>query len=236
MAGLTPGLDVLAHSKSSTRVALVGLDESQSAIISDCFKQFKILTVPIHDDPAGRLRREKFEGCVLRLTSGSEDLLKAARQSPSNRLMVLYGIVNDPREAMQFSGYGINAILSHPVERAAALKMVRATYLLAINEFRRYVRVPVVIEVALESEGRTYSGVTQEISSGGMSLDVPEVLEETLPVVANFTMPGAKWISVRALVCWTRKESKMIGLRFDRSDKGRTAVRQWIENFLDAHI
>ena len=51
------------------------------------------------------------------------------------------------QEAMRYSKYGINAMFQEPVERSAALKLVRATNTLVLHEFRRYVRIPVITEV-----------------------------------------------------------------------------------------
>jgi len=44
---------------------------------------------------------------------------------------------------------GINAIFNEPLERPAALKLVRATRMLVLHEFRRYVRIPVMTEVSV---------------------------------------------------------------------------------------
>jgi hypothetical protein len=147
--------------------------------------------------------------------------------------MVLYGI-SDHKVAMQFSAYGINAILPDPLDKSAVLKMVRGTYLLALHEFRRYVRVPVAIEVTINDEGRVLHGLTQEVSSGGMSFTCASI-PGTKPVNATFTLPGARTVTVKGSICWRREKDQFYGLRFEFADRNRQIVREWIENFLDAN-
>src|ERR1700675_1192610 len=121
--------------KAVATVALIGLDEAVSGTLRECFKQFGIQTTSVGGgDAIQRLKREKFEACVLRLQeAGAEAILDAARNSPSNRRIVVYGICRNAQEALRLSRYGINAILTDPVERQSALRVVRATHLLVIN-------------------------------------------------------------------------------------------------------
>jgi hypothetical protein len=57
-----------------------------------------------------------------------------------------------------------------PVDRQAALKVVRATHLLVVHELRRYVRLPIVTEVELKIGKDRVRATSQEISAGGMSM------------------------------------------------------------------
>lgn len=220
--------------KPAARIALIGVPEPAAATLAECFKQFRIQSMALGEDALFRITREKFEGCVLRLTDDSRDMLRAIRGSASNRSMVLYA-VGDPRTAMQYSEFGINAVIHEPVERSEALKMVRATYLLAVHEFRRYVRVPVAIAVGLEGEGKKFEALSQEISSGGMSLQAISAPPEVRSVTAAFNLPGGKHTTVRGQVCWRREGQQTFGVRFEATDPGRAAVRDWIEGFLDQH-
>ena len=224
----------MAQDKTA-RIALVGISPADEQQLTDAFKQFKLQTVSIPlQDAAQRLVREKLEGCVIPLAHDrAGELLKAARSAPSNRHMVLYGI-SDQKTAMQFSAYGINAILPSPLEKQTLLRMVRGTYLLALHEFRRYVRVPVAIEITVQDNGKTYYGLTQEVSSGGMSFNSATVPGDK-PLSATFTLPGAKTISIKGNVCWRREKDQFYGLRFEFSDPNRQVVRKWIEDFLDSN-
>ena len=92
-SGAITGVPATLSKRAVATVALIGLDEAASAILRDCFKQFGIQTTSVGDDAVQRLKREKFEACVLRLHEpGAEAILEAARTSSSNRRIVVYGI------------------------------------------------------------------------------------------------------------------------------------------------
>jgi hypothetical protein len=220
--------------KIAARVAITGVEEPDAAVLRDCFRQFGIQSIEVSADIAQRLQREKFEACVLRLHEQAEPILAAARSSPSNRRIVIYGLTPDPRAAMKYSRYGINAILKEPLERAEARKVVRGTYLLVIHELRRYVRLPVAADVQILSGPSAYQAVSQEISAGGMSLKLESPVTLKAPVQVSFTLPGAEPVKVKAEVCWQRENQTLLGVRFDLADKGRQAVKKWIDDYLDA--
>ena len=60
--------------KAAARTALVGLSDSSRVLLAECFRQFNIETVPITSNAAERLRKEKFEACVLALGDGADSV------------------------------------------------------------------------------------------------------------------------------------------------------------------
>jgi hypothetical protein len=218
--------------KPVTRVALLDLDEAEAKLLTDCFKQFNVKTTTLDGDEKKRLVKEKFEGCVVRLDDSAGAVLEAARNSPSNRRMLIYGITSDTKVAMRYSKYCINAIFPYPLERSAALKVVRATYLLALHEYRRYVRIPLAVQVVLSADGHRVTTLSEEISSGGMSLRAPELMHGKLKAQAKFILPEAQEVDITATICWRREASSMIGIRFDSEHKSRQLVQKWIDDFL----
>ncbi len=218
--------------KASVRTALVGLDPSASSILQDCFRHFGIQTIELGDDAATRLHKEKFEACVVKLGSGAEAIVQAVRNSPSNSRIVIYG-VGALHQLVPISKYGINSVFAEPVERSSAFKIIRATHLLVVHEFRRYVRIPVAIDVQVESEGRSVSCTTQEISAGGMSLKTGQKFTLGKGVEVSFDLPGLPQVRTRGSVCWVHPNDRLVGVRFDGQDARRTAVKQWIENYLE---
>jgi hypothetical protein len=219
----------------TARIALVAVSGTEEQLLVDAFRQFKLATVTLSAEEATqRLSREKFEGCVVPLAhDNAGEILKAARRAPSNKHMVLYGI-SDHKSAMKFSSFGLNAILPNTLDKTTVLKMVRGTYLLAVHEFRRYVRVPVAIAVTIRENGTIIEGLTQEVSSGGMSFTCSAV-PTNKPVQATFTLPGARTITVKGSICWRREKDSFYGLRFEFADPSRQVVRGWIEDFLDSN-
>src|SRR5690349_12855409 len=184
--------------KITARIASIHIDPACNSFLNDCFRQFGIMVVPADDDPVMILNRQKFEACVLRLYDPDADrILKAARNSPSNRRLVVYGIARNTQEALRYSAYGINAVLDEPLDRQSVLKVVRATHLLVIHELRRYVRIPVVSQAEIETGNRAPTTVTTvEVSSGGMSVRSATPLPKSDPIRLLLSLPGMDKLSV----------------------------------------
>src|SRR5580700_6551429 len=218
--------------KAAARVALVDLKESARNRLAECFRQFGIDAVLVSSSAAERLRQEKFEACVLNLGPGAEAVMEAARTSPSNSRLVLYGLGGSAQEAMRYSKYGINAMFQEPLERPAALKLVRATHMLVLHEFRRYARVPIMTEVTiLCADNSRIAASSLEISSGGMSLRSAEDVASGANVEISFSLLTLPRVTVRAVVTW--RKSKSFGVRFDPADDRRQKVKSWIDTYLE---
>lgn len=224
----------VAVSKVVAKLASVGVDEASHNFLQDCFKQFGIQVIPINGEAAQILARQKFEGCVVRLYApNTKEVLDAARNSSSNRRMVIYGIARNTAEALRYSSFGINAVFDEPLERQGVLRVVRSTHLLVIHELRRYVRIPVVTEAMVEAGAKNMVAASVEVSAGGMSVlcSTPIPLQDMVRI--SFSLPGEKLIKVRAIVCWARPSENLYGFRFDTSDAGRLLVRNWIDQYLE---
>lgn len=217
--------------KAAARAALVGLSEPARALLSECFRQFGIETVVMTTNAAERVRKEKFEACVLTLAEGAESVMEAARASASNSRCILYGVGGSAQEAMRFSKYGINAMFNEPLERPAALKLVRATRMLVLHEFRRYVRIPVMTEVLLVGDGRRISATSIEMSSGGMSIKSAEDFSNGANIEISFALMTLPRVNVRGTISW--RKPKSIGVRFDPNDERRLRVKTWIDSYLE---
>src|SRR3954464_2027060 len=179
--------------KITARIASIHIDPACNTFLNDCFRQFGITVVPADGDPIFQLNRQKFEACVLRLYDPEADMiLKAARNSPSNRRLVIYGIARNTQEALRYSSYGINAVLDEPLDRQSVLKIVRATHLLVVHELRRYVRIPVISQAEVDAGSTvTLRVTTVEVSSGGLSVHSTVPLPKSSdPVRLMLALPG----------------------------------------------
>ena len=220
--------------KAAARAALVGIKETSRMILTECFRQFGIETLVINEDAAARMQGEKFEACVIKLGPEAEAVMGAARTSPSNSRMVIYGLGGSAQEAMRYSKYGINAVFNEPLERPAALKLVRATQMLVLHEFRRYVRVPVITEVAVVAgDSRRVTCTSQEISSGGMSMSSSEDFTIGMPVEVSFALLTLPRIWVKGLVSWRNASRRSFGIRFDQQDPRRARIKEWVDAYLE---
>jgi DNA-binding NarL/FixJ family response regulator len=220
--------------KASARTALVAIQDGARSVLSECFRQFGIETVAMSSDVAERLHREKFEACVIRLgMPEAEAVMEAIRTSPSNSRMVVYGLGGSAQDAMRYSRYGINAMFHEPLERSAALKLVRATQMLVLHEFRRYVRIPVMTEVSVvTADSRRFIATSRELSSGGMSLQAGDEVSVGHNLEISFALLTLPRTWVRATVSW--RKGKTFGVRFDSQDDRRGGIKQWIDAYLES--
>src|SRR6202043_2588320 len=211
--GTAPARTRAPGKKVAARAALVGLKQSSRFLLNECFRQFGIETVLVSSSAAERLRQEKFEACVLNLAPGAEAVMEAARTSPSNSRLVLYGLGGSAQEVMRYFKYGINAMFHEPLVRPAALKLVRATHMLVLHEFRRYTRIPIMTEVTIASnDGRRVAASSLEISSGGMSVKSAEDIPTGTNVDVSFSLLTLPRVNVRGVVTW--RKSKSFGIHF----------------------
>jgi PilZ domain len=222
-----------ASSKATARVAFVDLKESQRVVLGDCFRQYGIESVAMSAQEAERLYHQKFEACVLRLVPGAETVMQAARTSPSNSRIVIYGLGGSAQDAMRFSKFGINAIFHEPLDRSAALKLVRATRMLVTHELRRYARIPVMTEVSVVcGDGRRFSATSMEVSSGGMSLKSSENVNADHAIEVSFALLTLPRLWIRGSVSWKNPKGSF-GVKFDLSDERRGALKAWIDAYIE---
>jgi ActR/RegA family two-component response regulator len=218
--------------KAAARAALIEVDAAAATVLRDCFKQFGVETQTLDD--ASRLHREKFDAAVITLSERTENYLQEARNSRSNKRIVIFGICGSVAEAIRYSKYGVNVLLEQPVDRQAALRAVRATHLLIVNEFRRYVRIPIVVKIEAAAGLQRIGGSTEEVSGGGMSLRYSGKLSVGDELQVAFDLPNQPGVKVKGVVCWLRPTESTAGVRFEPPEQpGRDAVKKWIDDYLE---
>ena len=224
----------LGGKKAAARVALVDLTKPASNTLSECFRQFGIESVSLNGDSSERLKKEKFEACVVKMAPESQSVMETARCSPSNSRIVLYAVGGSAQQAMSYSKYGINAIFQEPLERPSVLKLVRATQMLVLHELRRYVRIPLITEISfVMSDGRKVTATSIEVSSGGMSLRSAEDIAVGQSGEISFALLTLPRIWVRCGVTWHNTAGKTFGIRFDNQDDRRFRIKEWIDAYLE---
>jgi hypothetical protein len=222
-----------AQRKTAARVALFDLPAASANLVTECFRQYGIETVAIAREHSDRLQREKFEACVLPLTETAGKIIELARASASNSRIIIYGLGGTAQDAMRYSKLCLNAVFQEPLERSEAMKLVRSTRMLVMHEFRRYVRIPVMTEVAVVmADGGRITATSQEISSGGMSLRGNHLPEVGSQVEVSFSLLTLPRVWVRGEVSW-KKPNKSFGVRFDNTDERRQRLKDWIVAYLE---
>ncbi|HET9743325.1 MAG TPA: PilZ domain-containing protein [Terriglobales bacterium] len=171
---------------------------------------------------------------AVAINGNASNILQIIRSSPSNQRVLIYAVCDSSKDIFPHSRFGINATFERPLDRQNVLKLFRATRLLILNEFRRYLRIPIVLPVKLEGEGKTFEASSCELSGGGMSLSMAHAsLKQGDRVTASFNLPHSKNLNMPAQVCWKKEGEKTIGVRFDETAPGRAQIRRWIDDFLE---
>ena len=182
-----------------------------------------------------RLQKEKFEACVLKLGPAAQPMMEAARTSLSNSRMVIYGLGGSAQDAMRFSKYGINAVFHEPLERHAALKLVRvnpnagvarAAPLRSHSGHHRNLR-------DFTGDNRRLTATSIEVSSGGMSMRSAEDVSVGQSVEISFALLTLPRVWVRGSVSWRNAPGKTLGIRFDAQDERRHKIKEWIDAYVD---
>ena len=135
---------------------------------------------------------------------------------------------------MKLSKFGVNAVFQEPLERPAALKLVKATQMLVLHEFRRYVRIPVITEVSIVAGQARFNASSVELSSGGMSLRTDENVSPGVPVEISFALLTLPRIWVKGTVSWYKPAEKTFGIRFDPRDERRIRIKEWVDSYLES--
>lgn len=223
---------VEAKTKPVPKVALIGVERQSAEMLRAAFQQFKIESHVVVADAAEAMHKKKYEGCVVRLDDHALPVLEAVRGSARNRQITILGLCDTHEQVGRYAKFGINAVLKLPLDRQDTMKAVRATHLLILHELRRYVRLPIVLEVAMEtSAGVKISGTTRDISYGGMSVKVPMKIGADTAMDVKFTLPNGELVKMPSVVLWFHPP-ELIGIRFESTDAPRQMVRRWIDGFL----
>jgi len=222
-----------ARRKFDPKVGMIGLSREQQGLFEDCFKQLRIQTLSVSGAIPQKLQQEKFDAIVLSLKGDAAQILQTVRTSASNRRLVILAVCASQKDVLPCTQYGINATLQEPLDRQLVLKVVRATHPLILNEFRKYIRIPIVLQVQVGAEAATCTGSSCELSAGGMSLVIPSARFRIGDACSlTFSLPASANLRMSASVCWLRESGNMLGVKFAEGQEGCQQVKQWINEYL----
>jgi len=233
--GITDDWSVILSTtrKFDPKIGLINLSPAQELTLRECFAQFRLQSVSISDDVVAKLQKQKFEGIVLPINQDTEGFLKTTRNSPINNRLMIFALCRDIREVTPYSRYGINATILEPLDRREVLRILKSTNLLILNEFRRYFRIPLVLEVRVEADNDTYDGSSCEVSGGGMSMVIQSSkLQVNQECIVSFSLPQSSIVHLQSTVCWKKEHKSMVGTKFHVEQEGRALVRKWIDDYL----
>ena len=132
---------------------------------------------------ADTLKKSKFDAIFLDVRMPPPDGVELARQIRTeglNRRTPIIMVTGDEQRETLARGFeaGANFFLFKPIDKTRLLRVVRAARGPIQHERRRFQRVPVVCPIKLESEGRTISGTTVDVSLNGILVEAGSVFAQ----------------------------------------------------------
>ena len=163
------------------------------------------------------------------------NLLSQIRNSRSNKLSVIFAVVNATTSVNMALEAGANFVLEKPVQDNQ-LRCVLDTALPRMQrEHRRYFRYKVNLPIELLCQtGATFAGKMMNVSEGGLAVTRfgPASVEGVVTVRFTLPSPKAQVIQAKADVIWS--DAFVVGLRFLQMDRVcRSMFETWLGS-LDA--
>src|SRR5579864_2295531 len=216
------------------KLLVVEDDAPSLELMTEVFRSLKADVLPVNDseEAARRVNQEKFDGIFLDLEMpnlNGFDLARGVRRSSWNKstpIIIVTG--QDERETMQEAfAVGATFFLQKPIDRQKLSKLFRTVRGGLLENRRRYTRVPLRADVTCTVGSRTRSGVSWNLSQGGIQLEVGGLqLKDTVRL--SFRLPvSGEAIEAAGTVVWGNQERH--GIQFTKvSAKNQESIRQFI--------
>jgi CheY-like chemotaxis protein len=164
-----------AVAKRPTRVFVVDDDSAACELICEILvaAEMDCATMTDSRQAATRLAREKFDAIFLDERMPGLDgveLARLVRATGLNRRTPIVMITGEQDRSLLARAFeaGVNFVLFKPIERQRILRLIRVSEDSIEREARRFNRVKLQCNVALECESKRVTGTTLDVSLGGL--------------------------------------------------------------------
>jgi CheY-like chemotaxis protein len=216
------------------RLLVVESDEERFRLMKDLFTHLKadVSGVGENGRAAELVNRERFDGILLNASAPNAngfDLVRWIRNSSYNRSTPVVALVgNDDQKVIQWAfDSGATFYLAKPFDHHT-LSSVFSTVRRSLYEHRRrYVRIPLQVDLTCFDDAGQLIGTTQNLSRGGLQVAV-ERLSPGESKHLSFKLPFPPTsIEASGSVVWV--EEKRQGIKFEHI---RPEHEQAIENYI----
>jgi CheY-like chemotaxis protein len=216
------------------KLLVVEDDIASLELMAEVFTSLRAEVRPISDSgkAAELVNQEKFDGIFLDLEMPNIDgfdLARRIRKSAWNKsapIVIVTG--RDDRRTMQEAfAIGVTFFLRKPVDRQRLTSLFQTVRGTLLENRRRHTRVPLQTAVTCTGSSRTMQGVTWNLSSGGIQIEVGN-LPPGETVKLSFRLPRSG-IAIDALgvVAWTKDQRQ--GIQFTKtSAQSQQAIQEFI--------
>jgi CheY-like chemotaxis protein len=216
------------------KLLVVEDDPASLELMTEVFRSLKTEVRPVRDseEAARMVNREKFDGIFLDLEMprlDGFDLARQIRQSSWNKstpIIIVTG--QDERQAMQEAfAVGATFFLQKPIDRPKLNKLFRTVRGGMLENRRRYARAPLQADITCVVGSRTMSGVTWNLSQGGIQVEVGGLRPKD-SVRLSFRLP-ISGVAIEAVgtVVWALEERQ--GVQFTSvNEDNQKCIRQFV--------
>jgi CheY-like chemotaxis protein len=218
----------------SLKLLVVEDDLASLELMAEVFRSLKADVRPINDSvrAADLVNCEKFDGIFLDLEMpnlNGFELAHRIRNSSWNKcapIVIVTGL-NDRRTMQQAFAIGATFFLQKPVDRQKLTGLFHTVQSTFLENRRRHTRIPLQTAVTCSGSSRTMQGVTWNLSSGGVQVEIGN-LQQGETVKLSFRLPRSGIvIDAFGVVAWTKDQRQ--GIQFTKvSAQAQQAIREFI--------
>ena len=179
------------------------------------------------------LNTKKFDAIIVDCDerSGGKDVLRQVRETPSNKRVITFAIINNGTSVQDAFAMGANFVLDKPLSPERAARSFRAAHGLMMRERRRYFRHHVKISVSIiMPAGNEIKAILTNLSESGMAVDLPQRCEPRAQVRIRFTLPATQHlVEAKGEIAWQEETGKQAGIRFLHMEQmAQRHLEQWL--------
>jgi CheY-like chemotaxis protein len=230
----TDGVAEKGKRMASLKLLVVEDDIASLELMTEVFTSLKAEVRPVSNSEkaADMVNREKFDGIFLDLEMpkmNGFDLARRIRQSSWNKsapIIIVTG--RDDRRTMQEAfEIGATFFLQKPVDRVKLTGLFRTVRGTLLENRRKHTRVPLHTAVTCSVGARSVQGVTWNLSSGGMQVEVGS-LQAGDSVKVSFRLPqSGVAIDAAGVVVWIKEQRQ--GIQFTKTNaQNQQAIQKFI--------
>jgi CheY-like chemotaxis protein len=218
------------------KALVVTHDPPMVDLLRQLFAEISILVQGCEDEAAAAeiLSRFKLDALVLDFDniSAGDPLVKSLRDSPSNRNAVLFAAATYGAAKQKAFDHGTSYIFERPFSAEQIRLVLRTAYAQMLRERRKYFRLAVELDVAIErTSSEQMLGKTTNLSQNGMAVLTPSPLLHGESIKISFQVPGAKFtLNADGSVVWEDKHGKA-GINFQcASVEDQNRFAGWLDD------
>lgn len=176
------------------------------------------------------IKTRKIDALILDVPIKSAlEVLDKMRRTKNSRAFKFVCVRNEAEEAVALKA-GANALLRKPLDPNSVSASVRSFQAIIISERRHYKRHAITAPVIIDCDGSTYPGILENISEGGMAVNLPCLLPESSIVKFSFELDSGIVIEGKAQLRWVNKHGRA-GLEFrDIGSQSQSELVAWLRN------